>query len=156
MQDVFGETGKGTVVVYSQDTGLDASQIINVTGLDTEGMYIVDFSDTNAERFAIMPCFGKRNYVFAYGSDLGTSRSTITVLIFLSTVECTPGDNTAALKKISDWYEETRVSKGKKVQVTVGNNGKISTGFLIAMQIRGYNADLNAISVTFTVMTSLD
>ena len=160
MQDIFGEIDKGTVIRYPTD-GLDAASIVHIDGL-TDGLsssnaFVLDFSAACAERYSVMPCFGKRNYVFSYGSDVGTSRSSITVLIFVGvTQSCSAGDNVSVLSTIANWYDENRVSKGEKVGITIGKDGKYSTGFLISMYIKGYDPGLNAVTATLTFMTSLD
>lgn len=165
--DIYGysET-KGVVIKYHIDGAIDAKSIVTVPGFfDADGagqndaeMFLVDFSGVASERVALMPCFGGRTYVFAYGHDMSSSRSSATVLIFLGSSNCKQANNVNALTKLETWYRNTRISKqgsgASPVKFVIGDsNGGISAGYLISLQIKGFNPDLNAATVTATFIT---
>lgn len=157
--EFFGEATKGEIRKYSLTRGISASSIVNVPGInmDEATCFIVDFDLMAAERFAIMPCFENRSYVFAYGHDLSQSRSSVTLLVFFGTLDnCDASWSvSSAIDSLIDFYDSNRISEnGNRLQVQILSNGKFSTGALIGMQVRAYNADLNAATITFTFMST--
>ena len=153
--DVFGnKIGKGSVLKYS-GVGIDAKSIVSIEGLDFANLYVADFKVFAAERFSVLPCFENKNYIFAYGHDLGQSRSQATLLVFFGSNDCKPGDGTGQVKRLVGWYDGHRLSgDGSKVDISILGDGKFSSGYLISMAINAYNAELNAATVTFTFMAT--
>jgi hypothetical protein len=159
MADIFGqEIGKGTVMRYKTDDAVSAASIASIAGFtdkNSNSAFLVDFSASSAERLALMPCFGDKTYIFAYGHDLSVSRSSCTVLVFLGTNNCKPGDNSAALGEYISYYKDNRLSEtGTPCSFSLGGNGGFASGYLVAMQIKAYNPALNAVSVTVTYMSA--
>ncbi len=161
MKGMFGENeiGKARLIKYEYKKGPDPKSFVSISGLtdslgESTNAYIVDFSALNNERIALMPCFGKRTYIFTYGHDLSTSRSSVTLIIFLGTKDCAPGDNTNALKKFTDYYKNNRISKsGTKISVSMGGDTGFASGHLISMQVKAYSPELNAVTVTVMYLT---
>lgn len=158
MADIFGQTmGKGTVVKFKADAGVDASSIANIGGFTNAGgdsAFLVDFGATAAERLALMPCFGDTTYIFAYGHDLSVSRSTCTMLVFLGSSACSPADNTKAASTLIDFYKTNRLSqKGSSIGFSLCGNAGFATGYLVSMTVRAYNPDINAATITVTFMS---
>ena len=157
MGKLFGEDqAKGIVRVFEFDKGIDAKSIVHIGGFtDKHDAYLVEFSAANQERLALMPCFGKRTYIFAYGHDLGASRSSCTVVIFLGTKNCKPGDNTNVVGDLMSYYIKNRISEtGDRQTFSLCGEQGFASGYLIAMQVNSYNPDLNAVSATVTYMTT--
>lgn len=154
--DLFGETAKGDVVKYTLDKGVDVDSIVHVQDLVMmQSCFIVDFSSFSAERFAVLPCFDNKTYVFAYGHDMTQSRSTVTCLCFFGGTECSGGIGPVDVGLLTAFYDGHRLSQyGEQVGVQILSSGKFSTGYLVSMQVRAYNADLNAATVTFTFMAT--
>lgn len=159
MADIFGQnTGRGVVVRYRTSEGVQASSIANVPGFSNSAnssVFLIDFSATSTERLALMPCFGNTTYIFAYGHDLSTSRSSCSMLIFLGSTNCTPGDNTGAVSSFLDFYKNNRISEtGSRVPFSICGNSGFASGYLVSMTVKAYNPDLNAITVTATFMSA--
>ena len=153
--DIFGNTvGKGVIIKYDAE-GIDVRSVVSIDGIDFASLYVVDFKVFAAERFSVLPCFENKNYIFAYGHDLGQSRSQVTLLAFFGSSNCKPGDNTASVTSLVGWYDSNRLCKnGTKVAISILSDSRYSTGYLISMSINSYNADLNAATVTFTFLAT--
>lgn len=160
MADLYGEdVVKGTVYALSDVAkGIKASEIVACDGFKDNGknVFLVDFSAVNNERFSTMPCFGDTTYVFAYGHDINTSRSTITLLIFMSSTDtCKPGNASQSVSKLFSFYNSKRLSNsGVKQTISLAGKNGFASGYLISMQLRAYNPSLNAVTVTVTFMSS--
>lgn len=160
MASFIGERpdGKTRLIKYEGGSGVDATAIVSISGftdkIGINNVFLVDFSAANNERVSLMPCFGQKTYVFSYGHDLSTSRSTCTLLVFVGTKNCDPGDNTSVLKFFTDYYTTNRLYKsGDCLNFSIGNTTGFASGYLVSMQIKAYNPDLNAVTVTVTYMT---
>lgn len=154
----FGESKKGDIVKYEADGSIKVDDIVHVEGLVMmQSCFIIDFNNFSAERFSVLPCFDNRNYVFAYGHDIGQSRSTVTCLCFFGGAKCTGGTGPTDVGLLTAFYDGWRLSEyGKRVGVQILSDGKFSSGYLISMQVKGYSADLNAATITFTFMTTAE
>lgn len=158
--DIFGEEyGRGSVVVFKgRDGDLNPASIVKIQGFfdgdKDDERFLIDFSAVNSERFALMPCFGKQTHIFAYGHDMGTSRSTCTILCFLGSHHCKPADNAGRVGDVFDYYKKNRLSKtGKDCEFQLFKDNSFAKGYLISMQVKAYNPELNAAAITVTYMT---
>lgn len=154
---IFGkDEAKGQIKKFIMEKGIEARSIVHISGFtDVHDAYVLDFSAANQERLALMPCFGKKTYVFAYGHDMGSSRSTCTLLIFLGSKDCKPGDNTGVVRTLTGYYKDNRLSvSGKRIAYSLCGDGGFASGYLISMHVKAYNPDLNAVTVTVTYMTT--
>jgi len=154
MATIFGQNAKTKTVIRLEDPdspGIDASKIVNIPGFTPDGSnaFLIDFSTALQERFGLMPCFGNQTYVFAYGHDIGVSRSTCTIIVFLSS--CSVLDARSTVTTLASHYAANRLSKnGNKQVFSICGSGDFSSGLLIGMQIKAYSAELNAVAITLT------
>lgn len=162
MADLYGEdVSKGKVFVFhpESDSTIQAADIVQCTDFEpnSSNVFLVDFSAVNNERFATMPCFGDKTYVFAYGHDINTSRSTVTLLVFMAAGEnCEIGSG--GKDKLGDligFYADNRLSQnGGQQTIMISGKSGFASGYLVSMQVRAYNPGLNAVTVTATFMTA--
>ena len=156
--DLFGNEGT-KVVKFTNFGNLRPDAIVHIPGLSLQSnLYVLDFGESVSERIAVLPCFGKKNYIFAYGHDLGRSTSTVTLLVMFATKSnCYPADTPQGWEELLHFYDKNRVSKsGARILVQILTKGKFASGYLVSMQLSGYAPQLNAAVVQFTFLSTED
>lgn len=152
--DIYGNTGKGSVLVFKDLGGaLQAGSIVQIPGFTDKigtSVFVIDFSASLADGFTLLPCFGNKTYVFSTGPDIPGSVSSCSLIIFLGSGDnCQPADNSAVINTLTSFYHSNKLSeKGSPVDYKLGGSASIARGYLISLEIRGYNAALNAITAT--------
>lgn len=118
------------------------------------GWLLTDFSHRLLEKSAIIQCFNGFNHVYAFGHDPENSTFSFTYTVFLGEA-CIKREKGFTASNTFDTeffqkYLDKRVSKSESTVDIIFSTSQTLTGILLAFDVSVADAEMHALSVTFS------